>query len=87
MRFNKTTHKVEIETMSKREAREFIWFLNFESFRHTLDIILASLVGGATEIFRRRACVQFFNSEILRHWKDIDEIKKLKQVVIEMYKL
>ena len=38
MKFNKETHKVEIETMNRTEAKAFIRFLMSEKIRHADDI-------------------------------------------------
>ena len=38
MRFNKQSHKVEIETMNKEQAKAFIRFLQKEKIRQADDI-------------------------------------------------
>lgn len=38
MRFDKVTHKVEISSMTKDEAKVFIKFLESEIWRHQEDI-------------------------------------------------
>ena len=38
VKFNKETHKVDIKTMNKTEAKAFIRFLQSEGIRHADDI-------------------------------------------------
>jgi len=56
MRFGENC-KVEIDSMNKAEARTFVRFLNFEDFRHMLDLLLASLIMFIAKFIKRQTCV------------------------------
>ena len=77
MRFDKKTHKVDIKTLNKEEAEDFIWFLEKERWRHLAHIDeIKDILPYLNATLKR-----LHQSAILRHQEDIKDIDRiLKQV-------
>lgn len=72
MKFNKRTHKVEIDTLSKEQAQDFRDWLWDELWRH--QDCVASAERGKTI---RPSIAPVYASAITRHKEDIQGIGRL----------
>ena len=85
MKFNKD-HKVDINTLTKEDAEEFVWFLEDEMERHFKAQVEASHISRE-KLDYPPSYRRFYKSAALRHEEDIKDIQNLIKQVKEMYSL
>ena len=88
MKFNKTTHKVIIASLTPIEARAYVEFLLEERARHYKEIGKGKqriLYLNHRSMMVSIASIEFWQSAITRHQGDIKEIDYLIKQVTEMY--
>lgn len=86
MRFD-AHHKVIPDTLNKDEAKHYITFLLLERFRHGDCILIA---GHCKTMYRDKGdkpMRAFFDSAILRHQSDIEDIDKLVRRIKQQFNL
>ena len=82
MRFNRRTHKVVIETLTKEEARVFVDFLSDEVKRHKKCIEEADFMWCMRPVIS-----EIYESATIRHEGSISNILKKIEEVKELFGL